>query len=78
MRSKSNGNFMEKKIADLKGKRIEVNCGNGIAFTGENLGLEDGVLTLECDGTKRLFIDAAKIVVIAEASDTAGKPGFIA
>jgi hypothetical protein len=69
---------MEKKIADLKGKRIEVNCGNGVAFTGENLGIEDGVLILECEGSKRLFVDAAKIVVISEASDTAGKPGFIA
>ena len=69
---------MEKKIADLKGKRIEVNCGNGVAFAGENLGIEDGVLTLECEGSKRLFIDAAKIVVISEASDTGGKPGFIA
>ncbi|MEO5858556.1 MAG: MM0924 family protein [Pyrinomonadaceae bacterium] len=69
---------MEKKIAELKGKRIEVNCGNGVAFSGENLGLEDGVLTLEGDGSKRLFIDAAKIVVISEASDMAGRPGFIA
>jgi hypothetical protein len=69
---------MEKKIADLKGKRIEVNCGNGVAFAGENLGIEDGVLTLECEGSKRLFIDAAKIVVVSEASDAGGKPGFIA
>jgi len=68
---------MEKKLEELKGKRIEVNCGNGVAFAGENLGLEDGVLSLECDGAKRLFIDAAKIVVISEASDTGGKPGFI-
>lgn len=69
---------MEKKIAELQGKRIEVNCGNGVAFAGENLGIEAGVLTLECEGKKRLFIDAAKIVAIAEALDTAGKPGFIA
>ena len=69
---------MEKKLAELKGKRIEVNCGNGVAFTGDNIGLEDGVLTLECEGAKRLFIDAAKIVVIAEASDNAGRPGFLA
>jgi len=69
---------MEKKIAELQGKRIEVNCGNGVAFAGENLGVADGVLTLECEGKKRLFIDAAKIVTIAEVSDTAGKPGFIA
>jgi hypothetical protein len=69
---------MEKKLAELKGKRIEVNCGNGVAFSGDNLGVEDGVLTLECEGKKQLFIDAAKIVVVAEATDTAGKPGFIA
>ena len=68
---------MEKKIAELKGKRIEVNCGNGIAFTGENLGIEEGILSLECEGTKRLFIAAAKIVVVSEASDASGKPGFI-
>lgn len=68
---------MEKKLAELKGKRIEVNCGNGVAFAGENLGIDDGVLSLECEGSKRLFIDAAKIVVISEASDGGGKPGFI-
>ncbi len=69
---------MEKKLAELKGKRIEVNCGNGVAFAGENLGLEDGVLSLECEGAKHLFIDAAKIVVISEAADAGGRPGFIA
>ena len=69
---------MERKIAELQGKRIEVNCGNGVAFAGENLGIEAGVLTLECEGKKRLFVDAAKIVTISEVSDTAGKPGFIA
>ena len=69
---------MEEKIAELQGKRIEVNCGNGVAYEGENLGVEAGVLTLECDGKKKLFIDAGKIVAIAETSDTAGKPGFIA
>lgn len=69
--------YMEKKIAELKGKRIEVNCGNGVAFTGENLGIEDGVLTLEVDGKRHLFIDAAKVVVVSEAPDSAGKPGFI-
>jgi len=71
------GSYMERKITDLKGKRIEVNCGNGVAFTGENLGIEDGVLTLECEGKKRLFVDVTKIVVVSEASDAAGKPGFI-
>ena len=69
---------MERKIAELQGKRIEINCGNGVAFAGENLGIEAGVLTLECEGKKRLFVDAAKIVTISEVSDTAGKPGFIA
>ena len=68
---------MEKKISDLKGKRIEVNCGNGIAFAGDNLGVESGVLTLVVESGKLLFIDAAKIVVVSEASDAGGKPGFI-
>jgi hypothetical protein len=69
---------MERKIAELQGKRIEINCGNGVAFAGENLGIDAGVLTLECEGKKRLFVDAAKIVTISEVSDAAGKPGFIA
>ena len=47
---------MEKTISQLKGKRIEINCGSGIAFTGENLGIESGVLTLEVENDKRLFI----------------------
>ena len=68
---------MEKTISELKGKRIEVNCGSGIAFRGENLGIESGVLTLEVENDKRLFIDVTKVIVVSEASDAGGKPGFI-
>lgn len=67
---------MEKIITDLIGKRIEINCGHGVAFKGENVGVEAGILTLECDG-KKLYIDLTKIVVVSEATDSAGKPGFI-
>ena len=68
---------MEKVINELVGKHIEVNCGSGVAFKGENLGSDVGVLTLECEG-KKLYIDVSKIIVINEASDASGRPGFIA
>ena len=68
---------MENTISELKGKRIEINCGSGIAFSGENLGVESGVLTLEVENGRRLFIDVTKVVVVSEAPDSGGKPGFI-
>lgn len=68
---------MESVIKGLVGKRIEVNCGNGVAFSGENLGVEDGVLQIECEG-KRFYVDLSKVLVVSEASDSGSKPGFIA
>lgn len=67
---------MESIISELVGKRIEVNCGSGVAFAGENAGIKNGILELVCEG-KHLFVDLAKIIVVNEATDSGGKPGFI-
>lgn len=68
---------MERIISQLTGKKIEVNCGSGVAFSGENRGVEGGVLKLDCDG-KQLYIDLQKIIAVNEAADAVGRPGFIA
>lgn len=68
---------MEGVINELVGKRIEVNCGNGVALSGDNQGIERGVLKLECEG-KLIYVDISKIVVVSETSEAGGKPGFIA
>lgn len=68
---------MERIISELVGKKIEVNCGSGVAFAGENRGAESGVLKLDCDG-KQLYIDLQKIIAVNEAPDATGRPGFIA
>lgn len=70
---------MERIISELVGKKIEVNCGSGVAFAGENRGAESGVLKLDCDGKQLyIYIDLQKIIAVNEAPDATGRPGFIA
>ncbi len=68
---------MERIIGDLKGKRIDVNCGSGSAFRGENVEVSDGVLTLRDEHDKVFYIDLTKIVAVSEVADSVSKPGFI-
>ena len=69
---------MEEIIRSLCGKTIDVNCGNAAIFRGENMGYENGILTIQDDWGKTVFIDGTRIVAVSEVSDAASRPGFIA
>ena len=68
---------MEQLISSLAGKKIDVNCGAGALFRGENLGYENGVLSLKDEHGKTVYIDGSRILALSEVSDAASRPGFI-
>ena len=67
---------MENIIKSLEGKKVEVNCGHGVAFKGEAR-MEEGVVHLTDESGRVYFVDPSKIVFVAEVSDHASRPGFL-
>lgn len=68
---------MDQIIGELIGKKVDVNCGSGTVFRGENSGQSNGILTLTDEDGRRFYIDMSKIISISEVGETASKPGFI-
>ncbi len=68
---------MERKLAEFVGKMIEVNCGDGLAYSGTLLSLSEGVLSLETEDGKTLWIAASNVRAFAESSASSPRPGFI-
>lgn len=68
---------MEEFLGQLKGKKIDVNCGGGAAFCGEVVGVENGILRLKDDEDLIAFVAVDKILFFVEKADPHLRPGFI-
>lgn len=61
----------------MKGKEVEVSCGNSTGFKGEVVGVDEGVLTLKDRDGKTFFIAIGAIVAVNESNDQHLRPGFL-
>ena len=68
---------MEALLMELKGKKIDVNCGSNVAFRGEILSVDGGLLKLTNEDELEVYIVIDKIAAISECGDLASRPGFI-
>lgn len=68
---------MEKVLNSLEGKRVEVNCGRGIVFAGDNQGVTEGVLRVKDDHGKVFMIDVEKVIAVCETVEQTARPGFL-
>lgn len=68
---------MEEILSNLKGKRIDVACSSSAAFTGEAVGVSDGVLSLRDEDDKLVYISVDKITFVRESHQQNTRPGFI-
>ncbi len=68
---------MEAILKTFIGKRIDVNCGSNVAFRGEVVSVEGGLLQLLNEEPKTIFIAVDKIAAVSECRDFGSRPGFI-
>jgi hypothetical protein len=68
---------MEEIISNLKGKRIDVNCGMSAVFRGENVSYNGGILELRDETGRTVYIEGSRIVAVSEVTDPSIRPGFI-
>lgn len=68
---------MERILSGLVGKRIEVSCGRGMVFAGENEGVADGVLSIKDEHGKVFLIDLSKVIAVCESAESGSRPGFL-
>ena len=69
---------MEKLLAGMVGKTVDIGCGTSAIFRGEVLGAGDGVVQIKDEDGKVTFIAVEKISSVCERSDSHSRPGFIA
>ena len=69
---------MEELLTQLRGKKIEVTCGNNAAFRGDVIDVKTGVLYLRDEEGEVAYVAIAKIAVIYECKEPHVRPGFIA
>lgn len=69
---------MEELLRSLRGKKIDVTCGNNATFRGDVVDVKGGVLYLRDEEEKRVaYVAVDKIAVIFECSETPTRPGFV-
>ena len=69
---------MEKLLAGLIGRQVDVGLGTSGVFRGEVAAVADGVVHLKDDEANMTFIALDKISSVRERSDSHSRPGFIA
>lgn len=68
---------MESLLRDLIGKKIDVNCGSNVAYRGEVVSSEGGVLKLVNEEGQDVYVSVDKIAAVSECKDFGSRPGFI-
>lgn len=68
---------MEEKLAELKGKRVDLNCGSGAIFRGVINEVDDGVLSITDEDSLITRITIRKIIAVTECVEPVTRPGFI-
>lgn len=64
-------------IKQMLGKKVDVNCGAGVSFSGEAIDVKDDVMILRESEDMIVYISAEKIISISEKSEAQARPGFI-
>lgn len=68
---------MEALLSGLIGKKIDVNCGSNVAYRGEAISVEGGVLRLTNEENQDVYIAIDKVAAVSECRDFGSRPGFI-
>jgi hypothetical protein len=68
---------MEALLKEFIGKKIDVNCGSNVAYRGEAVSSEGGVLKLINEDGQEVYIAVDKIAAVSECKDFGSRPGFI-
>lgn len=68
---------MEEKLEELKGKRIDVNCGTGAIFRGVVESVDEDLVAIKDEDGLVTNIAVKKIIAITECVDPITRPGFI-
>jgi hypothetical protein len=67
---------MEEFLKQLMGKKVDVSCGTGVAFRGDVVDVQNGILFLR-DEEKVAYVVVDKIAMICEIKEHTSRPGFL-
>jgi len=68
---------MEEKLKQLRGKRVDVNCGAAAVFRGVVEDMDDHILILKDENDLITNISLKKIIAVTECVEPLTRPGFI-
>ena len=68
---------MEAILTELRGKKVDINCGSNVMYRGEIISVDSGILKLKNEDDRDIFIAIDKVAAVTECSDLSSRPGFI-
>lgn len=68
---------MEEFLKTFVGKRIDVAFGTTSMVRGDVTGVRDGILYLEDEEKRLVFVSVEKVNAVWEVKDHPGRPGFV-
>lgn len=68
---------MEAILTEMTGKKVDVNCGSNVMYRGDIVSVEGGILKLQNEDHRDVFVAIDKIAAVTECSDQSSRPGFI-
>ena len=68
---------MEQFLTSLDGKQVDISFGGSSVIRGRITGLKDGILFLEDEDERSLYVAIDKITVVGEVKEHLSRPGFV-
>ncbi len=68
---------MEEFLKELKGKKIDISCGNGSNVRGDVVDVKNGILYLRDESERTAFVAIEKVAIVWEVKDHQTRPGFL-
>ena len=68
---------MEKFLAQMMGKKIDVSCGSSHLVRGDVMAVKEGILYLRDDEERVAYVAIDKVAAIWEVENHEIRPGFV-
>jgi hypothetical protein len=68
---------MEQYLTSLNGKQVDISFGGSSVVRGRITGLKEGILFLEDEEERTLYVVIDKITVVREVKEHLSRPGFV-
>jgi hypothetical protein len=68
---------MESFLTQLRGKKVDIACGESAVIRGEIIKAQDGILYLQDEDERQVYVAIDKIAAVWEVKENHHRPGLV-